>query len=56
MDGPDGAPWEVYTVLADSDVPADCCGTLRSTEPDTAEVASRLRLRVSPTAAGSVQG
>ena len=40
VDDPDGAPWEVYTVLADSDVPADCCGTLRSTEPDTAEVAT----------------
>jgi len=22
---PDGAPWEIYTVLADSDVPAACC-------------------------------
>ena len=32
VDDPDGAPWEVYTVLADSDVPAgqlrtvDTCG------------------------------
>ena len=24
-DDPDGAPWEVYTVLADSRVGADCC-------------------------------
>src|ERR1039457_6756095 len=22
---PDGVPWEIYTVLADSDVPAACC-------------------------------
>src|ERR1039457_3214789 len=22
---PDGPPWEIYTVLADSDVPAACC-------------------------------
>lgn len=33
VDDPDGAPWEVYAVLADSDVPADCCGTLRSVAP-----------------------
>ncbi len=24
-DDPDGAPWEVYTVLADSQVGTDCC-------------------------------
>lgn len=29
VDDPDGAPWEVYTVLADSDVPH---GELRSTD------------------------
>lgn len=34
VDDPDGAPWEVYTVLADSEVPADCCGgTLRNADP-----------------------
>ncbi len=37
VDDPDGAPWEVYTVLADTDVPAacDCDGgpRLRSVEP-----------------------
>ena len=32
VDDPDGAPWEVYTVLADAEMPA---GQLRST--DTAE-------------------
>jgi catechol 2,3-dioxygenase-like lactoylglutathione lyase family enzyme len=40
VDDPDGAPWEVYTVLADSDVPADCCGTLRGTEPATDDLAT----------------
>jgi catechol 2,3-dioxygenase-like lactoylglutathione lyase family enzyme len=33
VDDPDGAPWEVYTVLSDSDVPSACCGDqLRGTE------------------------
>ncbi len=32
VNDPDGAPWEVYTVLADSEVPADCCG-LSGAEP-----------------------
>jgi catechol 2,3-dioxygenase-like lactoylglutathione lyase family enzyme len=32
VDGPDGEPWEIYTVLADADMPA---GQLRSVEPDT---------------------
>ena len=38
VDDPDGAPWEVYTVLADSDVRSDCsCCTdqLRGVEPAT---------------------
>jgi catechol 2,3-dioxygenase-like lactoylglutathione lyase family enzyme len=30
VDDPDGAPWEVYTVLADSDTPA---GELRTADP-----------------------
>jgi catechol 2,3-dioxygenase-like lactoylglutathione lyase family enzyme len=30
VDGPDGEPWEVYTVLADVEMPA---GELRSVEP-----------------------
>ena len=30
VDDPDGAPWEVYTVLADSDAPE---GTLRNVDP-----------------------
>ena len=30
VDDPNGAPWEIYTVLADSDTPA---GELRSAEP-----------------------
>jgi catechol 2,3-dioxygenase-like lactoylglutathione lyase family enzyme len=24
VDGPDGEPWEIYTVLADTEVPASC--------------------------------
>ena len=32
VDGPDAEPWEVYTVLADAEVPA---GQLRTTEPAT---------------------
>jgi catechol 2,3-dioxygenase-like lactoylglutathione lyase family enzyme len=31
VDGPDGEPWEVYTVLADAEMPA---GQLRVTEPE----------------------
>ncbi len=30
VDGPDGEPWEIYTVLADAEMPA---GQLRSVEP-----------------------
>jgi catechol 2,3-dioxygenase-like lactoylglutathione lyase family enzyme len=36
VDDPDGAPWEVYTVLADTEVPAACdcdSGGLRTVEP-----------------------
>lgn len=43
VDDPDGAPWEIYTVLADTDTPADCdCGPgqLRSVEPDTSSQGS----------------
>ena len=25
VDDPDGAPWEIYTVLADAETPAHCC-------------------------------
>ena len=25
VDGPDHEPWEIYTVLADAEVPAACC-------------------------------
>jgi catechol 2,3-dioxygenase-like lactoylglutathione lyase family enzyme len=25
VDGPDGRPWEIYTVLADVETPASCC-------------------------------
>lgn len=31
VDAPDGEPWEIYTVLADAEMPA---GQLRSAEPD----------------------
>jgi catechol 2,3-dioxygenase-like lactoylglutathione lyase family enzyme len=34
VDDPDGAPWEIYTVLADAEMPA---GELRSASPDDAE-------------------
>ena len=37
VDDPDGAPWEIYTVLGDSDAPA---GELR-----TVDVVRRRRLR-----------
>jgi len=30
VDGPDAEPWEIYTILADAEMPA---GQLRSTEP-----------------------
>jgi hypothetical protein len=30
VDGPNGEPWEIYTVLGDAEMPA---GELRSTEP-----------------------
>jgi catechol 2,3-dioxygenase-like lactoylglutathione lyase family enzyme len=33
VDDPDGAPWEIYTVLADAETPA---GQLRSADPDRA--------------------
>jgi catechol 2,3-dioxygenase-like lactoylglutathione lyase family enzyme len=32
VDAPDGEPWEIYTVLADVEMPA---GTLRTVEPGT---------------------
>ena len=32
VDGPDREPWEIYTVLADAEMPA---GQLRATEPDS---------------------
>ncbi len=25
VDAPDGEPWEIYTVLADAEMPANCC-------------------------------
>ena len=34
VDGPDGTPWEIYTVLADAEMPA---GQLRAAEPAQAE-------------------
>ncbi len=33
VDDPDGAPWEIYTVLADAEMPA---GQLRTVEPEDA--------------------
>ena len=39
--GPGGEPWEVYTVLADADVPGGCdCSTATATETVTAEAAA----------------
>jgi catechol 2,3-dioxygenase-like lactoylglutathione lyase family enzyme len=37
VDDPDGAPWEIYTVLADAEMPA---GQLRTVEPDGAACCS----------------
>ncbi|MDQ4098593.1 MAG: VOC family protein [Actinomycetota bacterium] len=38
VDDPDGAPWEVYTVLADTGIAANCCGgNLRGVEPGVEE-------------------
>jgi catechol 2,3-dioxygenase-like lactoylglutathione lyase family enzyme len=37
VDDPDGAPWEIYTVLDDADVPA---GELRATEPAASSTAA----------------
>jgi catechol 2,3-dioxygenase-like lactoylglutathione lyase family enzyme len=34
VDAPDGEPWEIYTVLADADMPA---GELRGVDPSTAD-------------------
>lgn len=34
VDSPDGTPWEIYTVLADAEMPA---GQLRATQPSGAE-------------------
>jgi hypothetical protein len=31
VDAPDGVPWEIYTVLADAEMPG---GSLRTVEPD----------------------
>lgn len=35
VDGPDGEPWELYTVLADVEMPA---GQLRTVDPETGAV------------------
>jgi len=35
VDGPDGEPWEIYTVLADADTPH---GQLRVSDPDSGSV------------------
>ena len=35
VDGPSGEPWEIYTVLADVEMPA---GQLRTVDPDTGAV------------------
>ncbi|MFN8052141.1 MAG: ArsI/CadI family heavy metal resistance metalloenzyme [Acidimicrobiales bacterium] len=37
VDAPDGEPWEIYTVLADAEMPA---GQLRHVDPDAAEGAA----------------
>ena len=37
VDDPDGAPWEIYTVLDDADVPA---GELRTAEPPQSSAAA----------------
>ncbi len=48
VDGPDGEPWEIYTVLADTDMPND---ELRTVDPSGAACcASRPDLAGQPTA------
>jgi catechol 2,3-dioxygenase-like lactoylglutathione lyase family enzyme len=37
VDDPDGAPWEIYTVLGDAEVPA---GELRASEPSQSSAAA----------------
>ena len=44
VDDPDGAPWEVYAVLADTDTPANCncdSGHLQSVEPVSSQSESK---------------
>jgi catechol 2,3-dioxygenase-like lactoylglutathione lyase family enzyme len=54
VDGPDGEPWEIYTVLADADHPA---GQLRSAEPGRAACCStRPDLAVTPVDADAPAG
>jgi len=49
VDDPDGAPWEIYTVLADAEVPAS--DVLRITEPTTAELTTTAPPTTAPSAA-----
>jgi catechol 2,3-dioxygenase-like lactoylglutathione lyase family enzyme len=53
VNDPDGAPWEIYTVLADSDV---AHGDLRSVELCGAGACATTDLPVDQAGAGSVQG
>jgi len=36
VDAPDGEPWEIYTVLADADLPTESAGVCCSAAPETA--------------------
>ena len=54
VDGPDGTPWEIYTVLADAEMPA---GQLRVAEPSQAECcAARPDLAGADPVSGSTPG
>ena len=43
IEDPDGAPWEIYTVLADAPVEAGSCG-------DTESICCQLQSEVAPAA------
>lgn len=53
VDDPDGAPWEIYTVLGDSDTPA---GELRSVDVCGAGACSTQQLPADQTADATVGG
>jgi catechol 2,3-dioxygenase-like lactoylglutathione lyase family enzyme len=51
VDDPNGAPWEIYTVLADAETPA---GQLRSTDPEQAGACGPGTCGTAPVDGGTV--